>query len=37
MSLFDKAINKKLSTYSVRNILNEMAKKIDHRTLENYG
>lgn len=27
MSLFDKAINKKLSTYSIRNILNEMAKK----------
>ena len=27
MSLFDKTINKKLSTYSIRNILNEMAKK----------
>lgn len=34
MSLFDKAINKKLYTYSIRNILNEMAKKIDHRTLD---
>ena len=34
MSLFDKVINKKLFTYSVRNILNEMAKKIDHRTLD---
>ena len=34
MTLFDKTINRKLSTYSVRNILNEMAKKIDFRTLD---
>lgn len=34
MSLFDKAINRKLYTYSARNILNEMARKIDHRTLD---
>ena len=38
MSLFDKVINKKLFTYSVRNTLNEMAKKqITEHQIENYG
>lgn len=34
MALFDKVIKRKSSTYSVKHILNEMAKKIDHRTLD---